>query len=70
VKFISYLKKYADGFKPFTYVEASYLNTDMCKFESSQNEESRTFLTDSSKAYSRGAIAGRITFVYMKYGHQ
>jgi len=29
------------------------LNTDMCKFESSQKEESRTQSVDSSKAYSK-----------------
>jgi len=28
-----------------------YLNKDMCKFESSQKDESRWQLTDSSKAY-------------------
>ena len=32
-------------------VESTYLNTDMCKFESSQKDESRWQSTDSSKAY-------------------
>jgi len=32
-------------------VESPYLNRDMCKFESSQKDESRWQLTDSSKAY-------------------
>jgi len=33
-------------------VECSYLNMDMCKFESSQKDESKAPSTDSSKAYS------------------
>jgi len=32
-------------------VEGTYLNTDMCKCESSQNDESRAQSADSSKAY-------------------
>jgi len=32
-------------------VESIYLNRDMCKFESSQKDESRWQSTDSSKAY-------------------
>ena len=32
-------------------VESTYLNRDMCKFESSQKDESRWLSTDSSKAY-------------------
>jgi len=32
-------------------VESTYLNKDMCKFESSQKDESRWQSTDSSKAY-------------------
>ena len=32
-------------------VENTYLNRDMCKFESSQKDESRWQSTDSSKAY-------------------
>jgi len=32
-------------------VESTYLNRDMCKFESSQKDESRRQSTDSSKAY-------------------
>jgi len=32
-------------------VESTYLNRDMCKFESSQKNESRWQSTDSSKAY-------------------
>ena len=32
-------------------VESTYLNRDMCKFESSQKDESRWQSTDSSKAY-------------------
>jgi len=29
-------------------VDSTYLNTDMCKFESSQKDESRALWTDSS----------------------
>ena len=32
-------------------VESTYLNRDMCKFESSQKDESRWQSTDSSKTY-------------------
>jgi len=32
-------------------VESTYLNRDVCKFESSQKDESRWQSTDSSKAY-------------------
>jgi len=32
-------------------MESTYLNRDMCKFESSQKDESRWLSTDSSKAY-------------------
>jgi len=49
VKSIS-LKIFADGFKTVTFVETSDLNTDMCKFEQSQKEESRAQLADSWKA--------------------
>jgi len=35
------------------FVETSYLNTDMCKFESSQKEESRAKSADSSKHHSK-----------------
>jgi len=34
-------------------VELSYLNIDMCKFESSQKDESRAQSADSSKAYRK-----------------
>jgi len=34
-------KMIADGFEHLTFVETSSSNTDMCKFESSQREESR-----------------------------
>jgi len=32
-------------------MKSTYLNRDMCKFESSQKDESRWQLTDSLKAY-------------------
>jgi len=32
-----------------TNVETSYLNADLCKFDSSQNEESRALSADFSK---------------------
>ena len=34
-------------------VESTYLNTDMCKFESSQNDESRAQLAYFSKVYRK-----------------
>jgi len=34
-------------------VELIYLNTDMRKFETSQKDESRAQLADSSKAYKK-----------------
>ena len=52
VKLISY-QKFAGGFKSFTCVEISYWNTNVCKFEPSQKDESRAHSADSSKAYSK-----------------
>jgi len=40
-------------------VETSYMNTDMCKFELPQSEESRGQLIDSSKACSTGPALSR-----------
>jgi len=37
-------------------VESAYLNRDMCKFESSQKDESRWQSTDSSKAYRKTVL--------------
>jgi len=51
MKSISY-EKNADGFNPSTFWEASYLNIDMCKLDSSQEDESRAQSADFSKAYS------------------
>jgi len=34
-------------------VKTSYLNTDVCKFEPSQKDESRAQSADSSKVYSK-----------------
>jgi len=39
-------------FLAVSHVESSYLNTDMCKFESSQ-EENRAKSADSSKSYRK-----------------
>jgi len=36
-----------------SHMESSYLNTDMCRFESSQNDKSRAQSADSTKAYSK-----------------
>jgi len=36
-----------------SHVAISYLNTDMWNFESSQKDENRTLMTDSSKAYRK-----------------
>ena len=47
-------------------VESAYLNRDMCKFESSQKDESRWQSTDSSKAYrNTSAFKCEITLVYL-----
>ena len=35
------------------FVEANYLNTDMCKFESTQNHERRAQSVDPPRAYSK-----------------
>ena len=43
----------AHGFKPVVLVKNSYLDRDMCKFESSQKDESRAQSSDSSKAHSK-----------------
>jgi len=51
--FLILLNKFADGFKPVTFVESSYLDIDMCKFESSQKDESKAQSADSSKAFSK-----------------
>jgi len=37
-------------------VESKYLNRDMCKFESSQKDESRWQSTDPSKAYRNTSV--------------
>ena len=39
MKSISYSKTFAGGFKPFTFVQTSYLN--MCKLESLQKDEGK-----------------------------
>jgi len=36
-----------------SHVESSYLNTDICKFESPQKDESRSQSADSLKVYSK-----------------
>ena len=45
--------KFADWFKLFTCLDTCYFNTDMCKFESSPNDESRTHSAHTLKAYSK-----------------
>jgi len=47
------IRKIADGFKPFTSVQASYLNTDTRKNKSSQKQESRLWSAVYSKAHSK-----------------
>jgi len=46
-------KKISDKFKPAAFLETNYLNTDMCKFASSQKEKSRAHSADSSKVCSK-----------------
>jgi len=50
---IDFLLKIDDWFKLFTCAETSYLNTDICKFETLQKDESRGHLAGSSKAYTK-----------------
>jgi len=66
------IKKFVIDSLLLSLVEWSYVNTDMRKFESLQKDESRAQSTDSSKAgvYNLLPIAGRITFIYVKYGRQ
>ena len=52
VKAISY-KKCLDSFNSVAFVEGSYFNADVCKFESVQSEEIRDQSTDFSKGCSR-----------------
>jgi len=52
VKSISYYNFAIDSLLVLP-VEWSYLNTDMRKFESSQNDESRAQSADSSKVYRK-----------------
>ena len=55
-----------------TIVESTYLNRDMCKFESSQKDESRWQSTDSSKVY-RNTSAFKcpwgLCHIYLKWRH-
>ena len=44
-------------------VESSYLNIDMCKFESSQKDESRKQSHDSSEAYRKPGAFNWICFL-------
>ena len=43
-------------------VESTYLSIDMCKFESSQKDESRTQSSDSSEAYRKPSAFNWICF--------
>ena len=50
-------------------VESTYLNRDMCKFESSQKDESRWQSTDSLKAY-RNISAFKCSFLWWQICHR
>ena len=50
---IDFLFKFAIDSLLFSPVEWSYLNTDICKFESPQKDESKAQSADSSKAYRK-----------------
>jgi len=47
------IKKITNGFKPLTFVETGCLNVGMCKFESSQKDESKAQSAEPSKAYRK-----------------
>ena len=56
IHFFRGAKSFQAGLRPplvTGLVETSYLNTDMCKLESSQSHESRAQSTDSSNAHSQ-----------------
>jgi len=53
---IGFLPKICD----ISPVESSYLNTDMCKFESSQKDESRAQSADFSKANRKLGALNRV----------
>jgi len=52
VKSISY-EKFADGFLAYPRCGSTCLDTNMCKLESSQKDESRAQSVDTSKAYRK-----------------
>jgi len=52
VKSISYERFGIDSMH-VSHVDSNDLNTDMCKFESSQKDESRSHSADFSKAYRK-----------------
>jgi len=47
------IENFAAVLKPFTSVETSDFNINMCKFESLQKDESKAKVADSSKPYSK-----------------
>jgi len=47
---------YANGLSSAAFVETSYLNTGMCRFESSQSEESRAQSPGSLKVCSKPRV--------------
>ena len=47
------LRKFADLMLALSFVESTYLNIDMYKSESLQNDENRAQSADSSKAYRK-----------------
>jgi len=50
-------------------VESTYLNRDMCKFESSQKDESRWQSTDSSKAYRHILVLLSVLYIHLNSPH-
>jgi len=47
-------------------VESTYLNRDMCKFESSQKDENRWQSTDSSKAYRNTSAFKMLALLHLQ----
>jgi len=67
VKSLSYLKKNADDSNRSSFVETSYLNTDMCKFETTQKWTSRAQSAVSSNIYSKTRAFIYLLFFLFEY---
>ena len=60
------VSKIADVFKPAAFVETSFLNTDMCKFESSQEKKADS---DPCRLIPRKLTANLETFTCQNHAY-